>query len=102
MREIKDFASDMKDELADAKKYARRALAFKDLDPEAAQEYYDLSTEELGHKDRLHKLAVRYIKKAGESGSPLVPGMKARYEDEHGELIEKEKEIRILLDMFRG
>ena len=39
MREIKDFASDMKDELADAEKYARRALAFKDLDPEAVGAY---------------------------------------------------------------
>lgn len=100
MKEIKDFADDMKDELGDAEKYAKRALYYKDKDPEAAQLYFELSGEEIQHKNRIHDLALKYVQKASESGSPLVPGMKSRYEEEHDDLIEAEKGVRILREMY--
>ena len=103
MKKIEDYADLIDEEIADADKYAKKALVCKDLDPDAAQTFFQLSIEELNHSDRLHKLAVAAIKKLQAEGvEPPEPWMLREYERRHSKAIDATKEVRLMQEMYRG
>lgn len=101
MQIIKTLSKQIKEELHDAEKYARDALAHKADDPALAATYYRLANAEIEHASMLHDDVVREIEKA--KGEKVVPPvMFDIWNWKHDELIEEEKEVRLLLEMYKS
>lgn len=99
MKKIKWLVEQITEELEDAEKYAECAMAQKDDDRELATTYHRLAEQELEHSHALHAQVVRIIKEHGLE-PPLV--MKAIWDWEHDKMVEREREVKMLLEMFRG
>ena len=80
MKIIKCLSEKIQEELDDANAYIELALKWKDEEPDTADLFYELSTEEMGHVDKLHE---------------EVQGLIEDYRKEHGE---PPKEMMVLYD----
>lgn len=102
MELIKKLSAYIEEELDDAEKYAKCALKYKTDFPQLAKTFFELANEEMGHKDRLHVEVARIIEQyRKENGTPPA-AMLAVYEYLHERQIEKAREVKVLLDMYRG
>ena len=101
MRIIRELEDNIEDELCDAKKYASLALDYKDEDKSLADLYYELANEEMGHMSRLHSKVVNVIEAyRKEKGEPPA-AMMAVYEYVHKKDIEKSKDVKMLIAMYK-
>lgn len=89
------------EELEDACTYIKLALEYKDSDPEMAQMFYKLSTEEIGHMEALHKSVVSHIEAYKRQKGEPPEGMKALYEFLHRKEIDKAEKIGNLQYLYR-
>lgn len=101
MKIIELLSDHIDEELDDACTYAKLALEYKESDPELAQLFYKLSTEEMNHMDMLHKRAVVFIEKYKQMNGEAPAGMKAIYDFVHMKQIEKAEKVTNLQNMFR-
>lgn len=97
MRKIKMLVKDMREELCDAEKYAKRSAEFKDDDRELSSMYRQLAEQELAHADQQHSHAVALIREYKQSGKETPAAMQAVWDWEHEQMIEHEAEIRAML-----
>lgn len=99
---IKKMEDQIGEELHDAKKYIKCAIKYKEDHRDLADLYYQLSQEEMGHADRLHKMVVReiedYRKKEGEPPAEML----AVYNYLHEKEIDKAKEVKTMWDMYKA
>ena len=76
MKIIKCIAEKIEEELHDADAYIELALSWKDEQPGVANVFYELSTEEMGHVDKLHaevtELISDYRQKTGEPPKDML------------------------------
>lgn len=101
MKIIKCLSEFIQEELHDSEKYVKKALDIKEEYPEVAEVLYMLSGEEMKHMQYLHKEVVKLIEEYKQKeGEPPV-SMMAVYEYLHQKQIEKEREVRILQDMYK-
>lgn len=77
MRQIKELAEFIRDELEDAEKYALIASRYSDNDAKLANIYKQISQQELGHVDLEHGEAIRFIKSAKDAGIVVPESMQA-------------------------
>lgn len=98
MKEIKELAEHIEDELEDAKAYIETALAYKDKDRDLADMYAELSKSELSHAGTQHAQVVRLIRTVRDAPPPE---MMAVWEYLHKRHIKNEEEVRRLQAMFR-
>ena len=77
---IKCLSEKIEEELNDAEAYIDLAMKWKTDEPDTADVFYELSTEEMGHVDKLHKEVTELIED---------------YRREHGE---PPKEMMVLYD----
>ena len=61
MQLIAGISDDIEEELEDACKYIDKAMRLKESDKITADMYYQLSVEEIGHMEKLHKRVVDVI-----------------------------------------
>ena len=101
MKIIKKLSEMIEDEIADAEKYARCALKYKDERPELARLFYSLSGEELGHMGKLHDAVVSIIQEYRKENGEPPANMMAIYEWEHGKQIDRVAGVKTLQAMFR-
>lgn len=101
MKIIELLSDHIEEELDDACTYAKLALEYKESDPELAQLFYKLSTEEMNHMDALHKRVVTSIEKYKQMNGEAPAGMKAIYDFVHKKQIEKAEKVTNLQNMFR-
>ena len=80
MKIIKCLSELIEEELHDADKYIDLAMRWKQDEPDTADLFYELSTEEMGHMEKLHKEVTELIEE---------------YRKEHGE---PPKEMMVLWD----
>lgn len=99
MKEIKELAHQIRDELDVAEEYAKCAVKLKDERPSESSTYAEMARQELGHADTLHKMAARAIEKARESGAAVPAGMETVWEWEHDNMIDRTARIRAMLGM---
>ena len=90
------------EEISDAKKYAKCALKYKDEKPELAQLFYSLSTEEMGHMQRLHSAVAGVIAEYRERNGDPPAVMLALYDREHEKQIDAAAEVYGLQAQYKG
>ncbi len=94
MKEIKEIADQIEEELNDAEKYVNCALAKKEQYPSLSAVYLKLSIEEIGHAALLHteieKMISDYRKEHGDPPERML----GRYDYIHERYIEKAANIK--------
>lgn len=100
MKIIKCLSELIQDELSDAEKYVELALKYEDEDKETAKLFYDLSSEEMKHMQKLHDRVAAIISMYRSKNGDPPESMLAVYNYLHEKQIERTKEVKILQDMF--
>lgn len=101
MKIIEILSEHIEDELEDACTYINLALEYKDTDPELANLFYKLSTEEMTHMDALHKSVVLHIDTYKKLKGESPEGMKTLYDFIHKREVDKAEKIARLQAMFK-
>ena len=101
MKVIKVLSDKIKEELNDAKAYAKMAIEYKEEWPELSRTLYNISTQEMEHMNLLHNEVSAIIKKYRETkGEPPVE-MMAVYDYLHKEQIDMAAEVKTLQNMYK-
>ena len=101
MKIIKCLTEKIQEEIHDADDYIELALKWKTDEPEAAELFHMLSSEEMGHADRLHEITVRLIRRYREKNGEPPEAMMAVYDYLHEKQIEAATEVRIKQGMYK-
>lgn len=91
----------IEEELEDACTYARLALEYKERDPDVAKLFADLSNEEVGHMDRLHKAVVVKIDQYRRDHGNAPVGMAAMYDYLHRRQLDKMGKVAALQGRYK-
>ena len=99
---IKCLSELIEEELEDANKYIDLAMKWRNEEPDTADLFYTLSTEEMGHVDKLHEevseLIEEYRKQKGEPPKEMM----VLYEYLHEKHIGTATQIRIKQGMYKA
>ena len=102
MKIIKCLSEKIEEELHDAQEYIDLAMRWKAEAPSAADLFYQLSTEEMGHVNKLHTKVAELIEKYRvEHGDPPKE-MMTLYDYLHKKHIEEATRIKISQEMYKG
>ena len=101
MKVIKILSDKIKEELCDAKSYAKLAIEYKEEYPELSRTLYNLSTQEMEHMNLLHNEVTAIIKKYRETKGDPPADMMAVYEYLHKEQIDMSVEVKTLQNMYK-
>lgn len=102
MKLIQMLCEMVDDEIADAHKYAKCALEYKDTHPNLSKVFFDLSGAEMQHMTMLHTEAAKLIEKYRQEKGEPPEGMKALYDYLHRKQIDAAAEVKTLQGMYRG
>lgn len=102
MKLIQMLCEMVDDEIADAHKYAKCALEYKDTHPNLSKVFFDLSGAEMQHMTMLHTEVAKLIEKYRQEKGEPPEGMKALYDYLHRKQIDKAAEVKTLQGMYRG
>ena len=100
MEIIKCLSGMIEDEIADAEKYARKALECKTTYRRTADLFFQLSTEEYKHMNMLHSEVAQLIEDYRRTNGEPPANMLAVYEYLHPRQIERAAEVKALQNMY--
>lgn len=102
MKLIKCLSELIEEELHDANKYIDLAMRWKQDEPDTADLFYELSTEEMGHVDKLHEevseLIEEYRKEKGEPPKEMM----VLYEYLHEKHIGTATQIKVKQGIYKA
>ena len=101
MKIIKVLSEKIKEELCDAKSYAKMAIEYKEEYPELSRTLYNLSTQEMEHMSLLHNEVTAIIRKYRETNGDPPVEMMAVYDYLHKEQIDMAAEVKVLQNMYK-
>lgn len=90
------------EEMNDAEKYARCALNHKEDNPNLANCFFRLSSEEIQHAMLLHEQVVHLIEDYRKKNGEPPERMKIIYEYVHGKYIERMNDIKIMQAIYKS
>ena len=102
MKIIKCIAEKIEEELHDADAYIEMAMRWKDEQPEAANVFYELSTEEMGHVDKLHEEVTRLISDYRQETGEPPKEMQTLWNYLHEKHIAEAMRIKVKQGIFKG
>ena len=102
MKIIKCLSELIEEELSDAEKYIDLAMKWRTDEPDTADLFYELSTEEMGHMDKLHQEVTELIDEYRKQNGEPPKEMMVLYEYLHEKHIGKATEIRIKQGMYKA
>ena len=102
MKIIKCLADKIEEELDDANAYIDLAMRWKDEEHDTANLFYELSTEEMGHVDKLHSAVVSLITAYRNRNGDPPKDMMTLYDYLHGRHIRDATQIRVKQGMFKA
>ena len=100
MKIIKVMSEKIKEELKDAEAYIDLAMEWKKDEPEVADEFAELSAEEMGHVDKLHTEVTQLISRYRETNGEPPAGMLAIYDYLHEQQIENAMRVKVKQKMY--
>ena len=102
MKIIKCLSKLIEEELGDAGKYIDLAMKWKQDEPEAAELFYELSTEEMGHMERLHKKVAELITEYRNSHGDPPKEMQVLYDFLHEKHVGEATEIKVKQGLYKA
>ena len=102
MKIIKCLAEKIEEELNDADAYIELAINWKSEQPETAALFAELSTEEMGHVDKLHADVTRMISEYRQKNGEPPKEMLTLYNYLHEKHIAQAMRIRVKQGMFNS
>lgn len=102
MKIIKCLAEKIEEELHDADAYIELAMQWKDDEPDTADVFYDLSTEEMGHVDKLHADVVALIEDYKQKHGTPPTDMMTLYNYLHEKHMAEAMRIRVKQGMYKA
>ena len=102
MKIIKCLSEKIEDELQDAADYIDLAMRWKQDEPETAELFYELSTEEMGHMEKMHKEVTELIEEYRKEHGDPPKEMMTLYDYLHEKHIGTATQIRIKQGIFKG
>ena len=100
MKIIMYLTDKIEEELEDADSYIDLAIKYKDEDQDVARLFYDLSTEEMGHMEKLHAEVVDQIRVYREESGEPPKGMMELYNHIHQKQEAEAMRIKVKQGMF--
>lgn len=101
MKIIKCVVEKIKEEIHDAESYIDLAMSWKEEHPEAADLFYELSEEELGHMEKLHEIVTKLIEEYRAVNGEPPKGMLALYDYLHEQQIENTMRVKVKQGMYK-
>ena len=102
MKIIRCISEKIKEEINDADAYINLAMEWKEEEPDAAELFYELSTEELGHMEKLHELVTTIIEDYRKENGEPPAGMMALYEYLHDQQKENTMRVKVKQGMYKA
>ena len=102
MKVIEKLSSMIDEEIADAMKYARCALAYKEDNPMLADTFNRLAEEEMKHMMTLHSQVVSIIDDYKRKNGEPPETMKSVYDILHRQHIDKAAEAKAAISLYKG
>ena len=102
MKIIRCLSEKIQEELQDAEAYIDLAMAWKDDDEDAAELFYELSGEELGHMEKLHDQVTAEISEYKRTEGEPPEGMMELYNWMHKKHTTDAMRIKVKRAMFKG
>ena len=101
MKSIEELCEFIEEEIGDAKKYAERALFYKDTMPSLARRYYETSLQEMDHMNNFHKDVVELIEEYRKEHGEPPQDMLWRYDYAHKHHIADARQVKALQLMYK-
>lgn len=101
MREIKNLARHLSDEVDGVLEYSKEALALKTAHPSLAEMYRKLAEVEMGHVKMMHDSVLTLVENAKNSGAPYPAAMEEKWDAKHKRLMAKMAKARSYMDLYR-
>lgn len=101
MKIIQELSDMIEEEINDAEKYARKAIACKSERSVLAEVFYKLAGEELGHMNALHGQVVAIINEYRKAKGDPPPEMQMLYDIFHNKHIEHVAMVKALLSLYK-
>lgn len=101
MREIKEIAELINDEVDGVTEYAKLAVYYKDARPQLAALYNQLANTEYQHVQKLHAMAAELVKEAESKGTEYPQAMKDKWDMEHKESVGKMAVAKTFMGMYK-
>jgi len=102
MKIIQELSEMIEEEIEDATKYAKCAIAHKEDNPVLAEAFYKLANEELGHMQILHSQVVAIIENYKKEKGDLPEAMQMLYKIMHNKHISNAATAKGLLGLYKG